>query len=232
MPPSPANAPISCVRNRGYARASANSSSIVSRRIGTVGSASCRSARTVTRDAASIEGCPGQNRQRPARALLRRREDLRGGAWLGSLPARVGDDADNLQPRPLDRALLMRCPSGDSSGNAARARLSLMMATRRPLRRIGFVEVTPARIGNLQGLEIARRDGLELGFSAALPVVPPACPERNSRWPVGRLPPHRQEGHARRRSHARHRAQTLEQLAIERYAVRRLSSGCLATYWV
>ena len=42
-----ANSPITCVRNLGYANAESNNSSIVSNLTGTVGFASCRSARSV-----------------------------------------------------------------------------------------------------------------------------------------------------------------------------------------
>ena len=44
---TPANSPSTCVRNRGYANATSNNSAMLSNRTGTVGFASCKSARRV-----------------------------------------------------------------------------------------------------------------------------------------------------------------------------------------
>ena len=71
---TPANSPITCVRNRGYASVESNSSSMVSNLTGTVGFASCRSVRSVRRATARpMRFEPGWTASCPSPASMPRR---------------------------------------------------------------------------------------------------------------------------------------------------------------
>src|SRR5262245_40597549 len=127
---------------------------------------------------------------------------------------RVGDYPDNLPPWRLavhpNKLAQRRLPWKRG------ARQCLIdYDDRRPLLRIGPVEVPPGANRNPQGLEETRRDRLELGFRPlARSTLRSALDEIVSHHPG--LFSHREKGGARGRSYAGRRAQAIQKILIER----------------